>query len=180
MQSSFAGPYIIYNSTHYINCNISATHLCTCGCISVISIVNSAVLEQEPDYLLAVLSQYCCHHSVVTARLTSQWPDSVILFQTHSLCWEYIRRLSHNERYWHEEKILGGACVASTLYYLAIAHLCPQVESTLTFQGLTPFLCPLNMGTESVTETLEYLHTLTWLSAQEHFTGFCCHESFKT
>jgi len=48
------------------------------------------------------------------------------------------------------------------------------------FQGLTPSLCPLNMGTESVAETLEYLHTLTWLSAQEHFIEFCCHESFKT
>ena len=29
--------------------------LCTCGSISVISVVNSAVLEQEPDYLLAAL-----------------------------------------------------------------------------------------------------------------------------
>jgi hypothetical protein len=33
----------------------TATDLCMCGSITVISIVNSAVLEQEPDYLLAVL-----------------------------------------------------------------------------------------------------------------------------
>jgi len=38
----------------------------------------------------------------------------------------------------------------------------------------------MNVGTESVAEILEYLHTLTWLPAQEHFIEFCCHESFKT
>ena len=36
------------------------------------------------------------------------------------------------------------------------------------------------MGTESVPETLENFHTLTWLSAQEDFIEFCCCASFKT
>jgi hypothetical protein len=38
----------------------------------------------------------------------------------------------------------------------------------------------LKMGTELVAETLENLHILMLLSAQEIFIDFCGHDSFKT
>ena len=38
----------------------------------------------------------------------------------------------------------------------------------------------LNMGTDSVPETLENFHPSTRLSAQEDCTEFCCNRSFKT
>jgi hypothetical protein len=76
----------------------------------------------ENRLLASCALQYCYHHSVVTTRLTSQWPGSVILSQTHSLCWEYIHSLGHYECYWHKQKMLSGACVASNLTNLLL-HL---------------------------------------------------------
>jgi len=137
--------------------------------------------------------QYCCHYS---ARLTSQWPGSAILFQTHSLCWEYIHRLGHYEHYWHEQKMLSGACVASTLTILPL-HLCASKLKVLHKLFLGRELC---QGVKVLQRFRDWLHPhvpWTWgqsqsmkrwstftpwhrLSAQEHFIEFCCRESLKT
>jgi len=75
-----------------------------------------------------------------------------------------------------------------------------RCESSPMFQGLTPTLSSgcvadgleeskqfwffqairtLKWGTESVPETLENFHTLTWLSAQKHIIEFRHRESLK-
>lgn len=109
--------------------------------------------------LASCAPQYCCHQSVVTATLTStQWPGSVILFQTHSLCWEYIHRLGHNERYWHEQKMLGVACVASTLTILPL-RVCSSKLKVL--QHFRDWLHPCVSWTWGQSQLLKYWSTFT-------------------
>ena len=116
--------------------------------------------------LASCAPQYCCHHSAITtARLTSQLPGSVILFQTHSLCWEYIHGLGHLEHYWHEQKMPIGACVASTLTILP-SHLCASKLKVLHKKFLGT---ELHQGVKVLWRFRDWLHpcvTWTWGQSQ--------------